>query len=1254
MKTKRFFCVCITLCMIMTILSVGMLTAFAADALTVTIDTGASVILKDADGDGYYDIGTADELYAFAAAVNGGNTTINGELTANITVNENVLTEDVELNGDGSNFRVWTPIGNSSNRYIGIFDGSECAVSGLYFKNSVKNVGLFGYVEESGKVQNVGVKDFYFESGDYYVGGIVGYNRGTVTNCYNAGTVKGTYCTGGVVGYNTGTVTNCYNAGMVKGNYDFGGVICENRGTVTNCFNIIALSSQNYNDRIGGIVAENYGTVTNCYNTGNIVKKTFCGGVVGENWSGTITNCYYLTGNAKAGIGYDVTSNEQVISEVTEAQVKAASGEDGALVDMLNVWVAQQNDVNYKGWHFCSSVSADYPSLNLAYTYSNNGDNHIAKCTLCGFETTEAHTYFYTTNESIINESCKLCEHSDFINFMIPENTVYDGNAHVASYTGSFTNPDTTVLIQYLRYVEDSETGYEVMDSTPVDAGNYIIRFSVGETYTESFLTIAPKEISLIGVEVNYKDYDGTPYVEIDPYYGNNGFKIDGIVDYDNVEILCTSAELESAKAGTYDEVTVKGLSITGEDAHNYTIVSEATIPIYNVWGNYESSVTVYEKNLSINLLDQEAGSLDAIDQSKWEIDEYYGLLEGHRIDSLKLIAEMNEGSTKYGVISVEEGSVKIVDADGNDVTANYYVSAYSATLTLTCPDHDEFEQGFCTNCGGYKKASYNETEGYYEIENAGQLFWFAEYVANVTNEANAKLTDNITIPEGKEWTPIYNLYGTFDGNYKTISGLNVSESDSDYIGFLGYIGNYANVCNLHITNSSFIDTDATYGGAIVGYHGGGEITNCYVDETVNVETGGISGALAGYTAYTTMKNCYAHGVLAGNGYYGTFENCYYIGEDDELDGTTAVTAEQLASGEVAYLLGNAWGQELGVEAYPTLGGEKVYFEDGIYYNDVITLGTDNGDGTYSLPEGVVGYYIDDTFVDAGKYPVTDGAVITTVYFNVTMVNGAQVRFGDGLDESGKIKSGNGLRFLAQVDRSGFDGIGYGMRITTEGSSSYIEVDAEKWQDDTTFTVALTNMAEGNYIRKFTATPFVTVKYDNGTEKTVYGKDSVTRSIYQVASGLLKDETQTATSLINVLNAYANQTGIRLVVKGGELMANTNYTESGSYKLTEDELHFEVSDAQYDQSGNKYSVILTALGNAEIITDNDYWYDYIRINNNNSLIKDKVTVERVEGNSKAVKVTFAAEGLIERPSDSNDNTIPDNAGGDFDGESEYN
>ena len=68
--------------------------------ITVTIDTGAEVTLKDNDGDSYYDIGTADELYAFAAITNNSNA-ISAELTKNIVVNKDLMSKLI-IAEDGS------------------------------------------------------------------------------------------------------------------------------------------------------------------------------------------------------------------------------------------------------------------------------------------------------------------------------------------------------------------------------------------------------------------------------------------------------------------------------------------------------------------------------------------------------------------------------------------------------------------------------------------------------------------------------------------------------------------------------------------------------------------------------------------------------------------------------------------------------------------------------------------------------------------------------------------------------------------------------------------------------------------------------------------------------------------------------------------------------------------------------------------------------------------------------------------------
>ena len=163
--------------------------AVTASAAQITPST------PNKDGNGVYQIGSAEELYGFAQLVNGGNTTASAVLTKDIVVNTGVLKADGTLNT--GTFTDWTPIGNNSNKYTGTFDGQGHTISGLYFNDSITDyVGLFGFLE-SGEIKNVGVIDSYF-NGHWRVGGVCGCNRGTITGCYNAGTVSGSGYVGGV------------------------------------------------------------------------------------------------------------------------------------------------------------------------------------------------------------------------------------------------------------------------------------------------------------------------------------------------------------------------------------------------------------------------------------------------------------------------------------------------------------------------------------------------------------------------------------------------------------------------------------------------------------------------------------------------------------------------------------------------------------------------------------------------------------------------------------------------------------------------------------------------------------------------------------------------------------------------------------------------------------------------------------------------------------------------------------------------
>ena len=237
------------------------------------------------DGD-FYLISTADELRLFASMVNGGQTSINGKLTADILLNNTEGWENWNESTEGLNS--WTPIGSDANRFTGILDGDGHSVSGIYINSEAECQGLVGVLGEGGTLQNLGVKASYIK-GLHSVGGVCGISWGTVTNCYNSGSLAGSEGVGGLCGTNGGTVTNCNNTGSVTGNNMVGGLCGYNNSNVINCYNTANVTGTG--DYVGGLCGWNEGPVTNCYNTGNVTGNNMVGGLCGYNWD-NVTNCY--------------------------------------------------------------------------------------------------------------------------------------------------------------------------------------------------------------------------------------------------------------------------------------------------------------------------------------------------------------------------------------------------------------------------------------------------------------------------------------------------------------------------------------------------------------------------------------------------------------------------------------------------------------------------------------------------------------------------------------------------------------------------------------------------------------------------------------------------------------------------------------------------------------------------------------------------------------------------------------------------
>lgn len=112
------------------------------------------------------------------------------------------------------------------------------------------------------------------------------------------------------------------------------------------------------------------------------------------------------------------------------------------------------------------------------------------------------------------------------------------------------------------------------------------------------------------------------------------------------------------------------------------------------------------------------------------------------------------------------------------------------------CKEHS-YDNGFCTKCGGYQPADYNESTGNYEIGNGGQMFWFAALVngdgehtliQEAKPDAHGVLVSDISlknpVDENYEWKPIGEFKGIFDGQNHTISDFSMTKVNDQSIGF--------------------------------------------------------------------------------------------------------------------------------------------------------------------------------------------------------------------------------------------------------------------------------------------------------------------------------------------------------------------------------------------------------------------------------------------------------------------------------------
>ena len=389
-------------------------------------------------------------------------------------------------------------------------------------------------------------------------------------------------------------------------------------------------------------------------------------------------------------------------------------------------------------------------------------------------------------------------------------------------------------------------------------------------------------------------------------------------------------------------------------DDGNATITLKAATPLYETRLKFVSTVITSDQILQATDI--------TVKQNDKTLSNQEGQSAAMVIPSMQI--SYDEANTGHLTVYLPENKNKTEISvtvpglnDGNPITKS------GETISTTTPNeiemfhddtvcsHEHYNaDGFCEACGAYQEPK--NWKGYYEIYNAGQLFWFAKQFnyGKIPNTSNLKLMKDIKIPDGYAWTSIgaisddKSFKGNIEGNYHVISGLRpANDGTSSNYGLVASI-KYGNVQNIGLV----LEGNWTCGLCRLTV-GDIKIQNCFVVGT-NFSYSCSQGAV---TKNGTVTNCLAvsgklEGTKFSNDHRATFTNCYETTKSDySSPGITTLDNEEklkkLKSGEIAYKLNGeesdgTWGQVIGTEDYPHFRkySKTVYYDSatGTYSNN--------------------------------------------------------------------------------------------------------------------------------------------------------------------------------------------------------------------------------------------------------------------------------------------------------------------------------
>lgn len=818
------------------------------------------------------------------------------------------------------------PIGKDSTHYFAgtIFGGNDSDANNRTMRtinlniqqSGVSNVGLFGYVK--------GASISYIKTagtivGGAAVGGLVGYADGvTISNCRNNATVKatgnaatfegkqGAYL-GGFVGYATASVTikNCYNGGEIttetkwENSNIVGGIVghLETGGQVSYCYNIGKVVGS---DNIGGIVGINNGTVSFCYQGGglnDLYSGTKPSNFITSN-GGTITNCWILPSASQTGFNQSTIPNGKKLELFDSNNQKNANMYAPVVVDGntyivptgnwesivekdingFEVFVADTNGNKLllkKGEYLRSATASDWattatPTIIDSNATANRNGQTIQNST----EIDIVYVYSATVGNDVFVSHSRIGK--------TVSNTTYNGqNQDIGNIANLPTDTDAGVFY----FEKGNAASTATSNKKDWREGGYVVvvDIKIGDKVVgrDVFDWSIEKKTLTVEDQWTFGLYNNVSVVYNGAQQGLLSFEIKGFVANEsvasgNATVALTYTNTDYTLVGSKYTLNVDkstnegqyGVSFTLE-ANNYALDTNAT---------HAFSWTISRKSITIGQSSFYYGT--NIEQKLTDGTVFQNLVSGHsvRVDTQKHnFYKQNIGNNQYTIL---QSDITVNDNSGQPVTGNYNITGGVIITVLAGDFWSDGTTDIANNPWGSPRNPYvigkkeqltrlSSIVGGTSALNStkSDTYVYVQAQSGDYSGAYFKLADNI--PSVGNITPIgsntHSFAGNFDGNKKTISGLNISVAGNN-VGLFGYISG-ATIKNLTVNGS--VKGSSNVGG-VVGYALNSTIENVTNNASVNADYTDIS---------YTIRQVDATPVSGGDKNYPSGENAYQIND---------------------------------------------------------------------------------------------------------------------------------------------------------------------------------------------------------------------------------------------------------------------------------------------------------------------------------------------------------------------------------------